>query len=179
MADLPTSCLGSVCIPNDHPIRDRTRNRLCERKMMNETATYEFAETYDPPKSRTKGGPGRPRQNPFDAPLLESYRQGFWQQTEDHPQGRWYEVPDELLKDGAKKAMGQIRNAGQYLKRQYPEISSQVRVDEETGRMTFRGAPKPGNPRPSQSTSPETVNDNASDVNEEGYYMPEQREPID
>lgn len=146
---------------------------------MSETATYEFAETYDPPKSRAKGGPGRPRSNPFDAPLLKSYLEEFWRPTEEHPQGRWFEVPDALLKDGAKKAMGQIRNAGQYLKREYPEVSSQVRVDEESGRMTFRAAPKPSTPKQRQPESQETATDNADDTYTDEAYVPAQREPID
>jgi hypothetical protein len=108
---------------------------------MADAVSYEFEVTATPPERKYKGGTGRPRTNPFDNALLESYKQDFeGQVSEEFPRGKWYRVPGTLTATEVDKVVAQIRSAAHHLRQAVdPNIGSEVNTDKEKGVVAFRG----------------------------------------
>lgn len=113
---------------------------------------YSFAITDTPPEGKTRGrGP-----SPFVQPLKESYAKDF------SGTGEWFEFyvdPAEV-----EKTVQRIRTAGQSAK-----VGTEVRQDEATGRIAFRGVeyvPRERKPAAS-ATETSSAEDVATDDHDE------------
>src|SRR6266536_1241849 len=107
--------------------------------------TYEFEITKQAPEIRRHGGPGRKRENPFDAIVLQSYEERWADQVSgEAPNGLWAKLTEKVdTKEEYQRVEAKIRSAGAYWKEKDGlPIRTNVRWDPETGELFFRGVAK-------------------------------------
>lgn len=106
--------------------------------------SYEFGITTEAPVVRRPGGKGRPRTNPFDKAVWQSYEEKWANQvTEDAPRGKWLFLKGIDSEEARDKVEAQIRSAGTYWKAKTGLlIGTNVTWDRETGTVYFRGVDK-------------------------------------
>lgn len=97
---------------------------------------YDFQTVTDAPPADRFGNRVRNRTNPFDDKVRESYEENY------EASDKWVSFtvppnPDRTLKDQLKTVVGQIRAAGQYHK-----LGTEIRRNDETGQVWFRGTEK-------------------------------------
>lgn len=126
---------------------------------MSDLVSWDFEVSDRPPESARKGGPGRQRSNPFDEPLMHSYRENFAERTAEYPKGRFYVIRD-VPEDRVKSVVAQIRNAARY-----NEIGSRIDVGtgKDAGVIAFRGqVPTKGPNAPTKQTDGKGTVENAT-----------------
>lgn len=110
---------------------------------MTQAVSYEFGVTTEPPVDRRPGGKGRPRTNPFDDIVWQSFTERWYEPLDNAPTGKWVVFPDKVAtKEEKDKLEAQIRSSAHYWSEKTGErVGSSVRWNPETGVLQFRGAP--------------------------------------
>lgn len=144
---------------------------------MTEAVSYEFGVTTEAPVVRRPGGKGRPRTNPFDKVVWQSYEENWAGQVgDDAPRGKWLFLKGIDSKEDKDKVEAQIRSAATYWKLKTGRlIGASVNWDSDTGVLYFRGVDKSqADSAPDENAVGETaVNQDADIRDEETASRPE------
>lgn len=136
--------------------------------------SYEFEVTTEPPVDRRPRGAGRPRTNPFDEAVRQSYVENWAEQiSDDAPRGKWFVLRDITTKQQANKIEAQIRGAASYWKAKLGEpVGSNVHWDPDEKTIKFRGCEASQGDKASAEGTPDDVTEGDTDEATEASPTP-------